>query len=122
MTCTNCGFGFLTLTGWCEDTSEALDLLQRARNAGANTAADHIVVTDRALAQIPDAHRHGTPILICADGAGATKGWLAHLRHLRDEQGLDLRASARTPQPIPGPWELAICHSRSAGTAGAGAA
>jgi len=26
------------------------------------TAADHITVTDRALAQIPDAHRYGTPI------------------------------------------------------------
>ncbi len=58
-----------------------------------NTAVDHITVTDLALAQIPDAHRHGAPILVCADGAGATKPWLAHLRCLRDEQGLDLRFS-----------------------------
>ncbi len=41
----------------------------RPGNAGANTAADHITVTDRALAQIPDVHRYGTPILVCADGA-----------------------------------------------------
>ena len=87
------GFGFHTLTAWCDHTGEALDLLLRPGNAGANTAADHITVTDRALAQIPDAHRHGTPILICADGAGATKAWLAHLRRLRDEHGLDLRFS-----------------------------
>lgn len=38
-----------------------------AGNAGANTAADHITVIDAALAQIPDAHRRGTPILIRAD-------------------------------------------------------
>jgi len=58
-----------------------------------NTAADHITVTDLALAQIPDAHRHGTPILVCADGAGATKAWLAHLRRVRNTQGVDLRFS-----------------------------
>jgi len=39
---------------------------------------------------IPDAHRYGTPILVCADGARATKAWLAHLR---DQHGLDLRFS-----------------------------
>ena len=54
-----------------------LAALLRPGNAGSNTAADHITVTDLALAQIPDAHRHGTPILVCADGAGATKPcWL----------------------------------------------
>ncbi len=87
------GYGFHTLTAWCDNTDEALDLLLRAGNAGANTAADHIAVTDRALAQIPDAYRHGTPILICADGAGATKAWLAHLRRLREQKDLDLRFS-----------------------------
>ena len=51
----------------------------RTGRAGSNTTADHIVVTDLALAQIPDASRHGTPILVSADGAGATKDWLLHL-------------------------------------------
>jgi hypothetical protein len=45
--------------------------------------ADHITVTDLALAQIPDAHRHGQPILVRADGAGATKAWLGYLHRLR---------------------------------------
>ena len=47
-----------------------------------NTAADHIAVIDAALAQIPDEHRHGYPILFRFDGAGATKALLAHIRSL----------------------------------------
>ena len=64
----------------------------RPGNAGSNTTADHVAVTDLALAQIPAEHRHGTPILISADGAGATKDWLRSLRSHR-EQGVDLRFS-----------------------------
>jgi hypothetical protein len=87
------GFGFHPLTAWLDNTNEALAAALRPGNAGANTAADHIVVTDLALAQIPDAHRHGSPILIRADGAGCSKAWLAHLRRLRVEEHLDLRFS-----------------------------
>ena len=47
-------------------------------------------MTDLALAQIPDPDRHGQPILIRADGAGATKTWLTHLHQLRVERGLDV--------------------------------
>jgi hypothetical protein len=47
-------------------TREALSGLLRAGNAGSNTAADHITVLDQALAQIPDAHRHGSDVLIVA--------------------------------------------------------
>src|SRR5450759_213735 len=62
--------------------------------AGSNTAADHVVVTDDlALAQLPDTHRHGSPILVRADGAGCSRGWLTHLRGLRADQGMDLRFS-----------------------------
>jgi hypothetical protein len=42
------------------------------------------------LAQIPDHERHGTPILFRADGAGASKAWLAHLHALRAERGLSV--------------------------------
>jgi hypothetical protein len=49
-------------------------------------------VTDLALAQIPDAERYGRPILIRADGAGATRDWPAHLRDLRN-QNLDVEFS-----------------------------
>ncbi len=65
----------------------------RPGNAGRNTAADHIRLTDEALGQIPDDHRHGQPILVRCDGAGATKEWLAHLRSLRDQRGLDVSFS-----------------------------
>jgi Transposase DDE domain group 1 len=58
-----------------------------AHRAGSNTTADHIEVLDRALAQIPDADRHGTDILIRSDSAGATHGFLDHNRSLR-EQGV----------------------------------
>jgi hypothetical protein len=56
---------------------------ERHFRGGSNTATDHIAVLDAALAQIPDAYRHGHPILVRADGAGCTKAFLAHLRSLR---------------------------------------
>jgi hypothetical protein len=86
------GYGFHPLTAWLDNTDEALAAVLRPGNAGSNTAADHISVTDLALAQIPDAHRHGTPILVSADGAGATRAWLKHLRAQR-EIGVDLEFS-----------------------------
>jgi hypothetical protein len=87
------GFGFHPILVWLDNTNEALAGVLRAGNAGANTAADHIEVLDAALAQIPDAHRHGTPILVRADGAGCSKAWLAHLRSLRDTHGLQMEFS-----------------------------
>jgi len=87
------GFGYHPLLAWLDNTGEALAGMLRPGNANANTAADHISVTDEALAQIPDAYRYGTPILIRADGAGATKAWLAHLRSLSEERGLDVSFS-----------------------------
>jgi hypothetical protein len=34
--------------------------------------------------QVPDAHRHGTPIQVRADTAGCTREFLAHVRGLHD--------------------------------------
>ncbi|MEY9988331.1 hypothetical protein ABIE67_000363 [Streptomyces sp. V4I8] len=65
------GFGFHPLLCFLANTGEAVSGRLRPGNAGANTAADHISVLDQALAQIPDAHRHGTDILIRADSAGS---------------------------------------------------
>ena len=87
------GFGYHPLLAWLDNTGEALAGMLRPGNANANTAADHIMVTDEALAQIPDQHRYGTPILIRADGAGATKAWLTHLRSLREQRGLQIEFS-----------------------------
>jgi hypothetical protein len=64
----------------------------REGRAGSNTTADHITVGDQALHQIPDTHRHGTPILIRSDSAGCTQGFLTHIHGLR-EHGLDTRFS-----------------------------
>ncbi|OIJ87351.1 IS1380 family transposase [Streptomyces colonosanans] len=86
------GFGFHPLLCFLANTGEALSGRLRPGNSGANTAADHIAVLDNALAQIPDAHRHGTAILVRTDSAGSAKAFLAHIRALR-EHGLNLRFS-----------------------------
>lgn len=77
------GFGFHPLLCFLANTGEALSGRLRPGNAGANTAADHITVLDQALAQIPDAHRHGTDILIRTDSAGSAKAFPAHVRDVR---------------------------------------
>jgi hypothetical protein len=85
-------FGYHPLLCFLDATGEALAGLLRPGNAGSNTTADHIAVLDAALVQIPDAHRHGTPILIRSDSAGCTQGLLWHIRSLR-EHGVDARFS-----------------------------
>lgn len=57
------GFGFHPLLCFLANTGEAVPGRLRPGNSEATTAADHIAVLDQALAQIPDAHRHGTDIL-----------------------------------------------------------
>ncbi|PWR06138.1 IS1380 family transposase [Micromonospora sicca] len=76
-------FGYHPLLCFLDGSREALSGLLREGRAGSNTTADHITVLDQALAQIPDAHRHGTPILIRSDSAGCTQGFLTHIRRLR---------------------------------------
>ncbi|TAM88502.1 MAG: IS1380 family transposase [Jatrophihabitans sp.] len=85
-------FGFHPVLAFCDNTNEALTGMLRAGNAGSNTAADHIEVIDAALAQVPAEYRHGYPILLRFDGAGASKALLAHLRGLR-EDGVDAEFS-----------------------------
>ncbi|QSB13763.1 IS1380 family transposase [Natronosporangium hydrolyticum] len=94
-------FGFHPLFCFLDNTTEALSGLLRTGSAGSNTTADHITVLDQALAQIPDPHRYGTPILIRADTAGGTYGFLAHVRSLR-QQGMDTCFSVGVPitEPI----------------------
>ena len=77
-------FGYHPMLAFCDNTGEFLAATLRRGNAGANTAADHIDVLDQALTQIPDAYRHGHPILVRTDTAGCTRAFLAHLRSLRD--------------------------------------
>lgn len=77
------GFGFHPLLCFLANTGEGLSGRLRPGNAGANTASDHITVLDQALAQIPDAHRHGTDILVRTDSAGSAKAFLTHVRDAR---------------------------------------
>jgi hypothetical protein len=77
-------FGYHPVLAFCDNTGEFLAAALRRGNAGSNTAADHMTVLDAALAQLPDQHRYGTPILVRADGAGCTREFLNHLRGLRD--------------------------------------
>jgi Transposase DDE domain group 1 len=79
------GFGFHPLGCWLDETGEALAMLLRPGNAGANTAADHVSILDAALAQLPadvaDRERdEPVEILARADAAGATHAFAAALR------------------------------------------
>ena len=87
------GYGYHPLLAFLDNTGEALAGVLRPGNAGSNTATDHVDVVDAALAQIPDTELHGQPVLVRADGAGASKQWLCHLAGLRTDTGLDLNYS-----------------------------
>ena len=74
------GFGFHPLCAFVdhgpEGTGEPVAMMLRPGNAGANTAADHITVTDQVLTQIrtrPDS------VLIRTDSAGGTHEFLNYL-------------------------------------------
>lgn len=79
-----------------DNTGEAPAGLLPSGNAGSNTATDHIAVLDACLAQIPEPHRYGTPILIHADTTGSATQFLAHIRALRTT-GIDIRFSVGLP-------------------------
>jgi hypothetical protein len=82
-------FGYHPILAFLDNSGEFLAGLLRPGNAGANTATDHIAVLDQALAQIPDPHLHGSPLLVRADGAGCTKAFLAHIRGLRERHAAE---------------------------------
>jgi hypothetical protein len=82
------GFGFHPLACWLDATGEALAIVLRPGNAGANHAGDHVKVLDLALAQLPacvrDREREQcVPMLARADSAGATHAFAAALRERR---------------------------------------
>jgi hypothetical protein len=71
------------------------------RNAGSNTAADHIEAARLALAQLPAAQRKD--VLIRADSGGGTHEFLAWLtrpsRRLQYSVGMVITAAVETPSP-----------------------
>ena len=65
------GFGFYPLVAYLDATGEALAALLRRGNAGSGTAADHIVVLEASLAQLPvDPTEH--EIIVRTDSGGTT--------------------------------------------------
>lgn len=81
------GFGFHPLGVWCDNTNEPLAALLRSGNAGSNDANDHLELLDQAIAALPASYQLGHqvedskdsvvhPILIRADSAGATHGFI----------------------------------------------
>ena len=90
------GFGFHPLLCYEAETEEALAGLLRPGNAGSNTAADHIELLERSLAQLPE-QAVGPGLLVRCDRAGATHAFLDHVdtRGLRFSVGLDLTEPVR---------------------------
>lgn len=91
------GYGFFPLQGYLDETREALAGLLRPGNAGANTAVDHLVVLELALAQIPRQYIETIEILVRADSAGATHALLdyCHEEDLRFSVGYELTEKVR---------------------------
>jgi len=78
------GSGHHPLGAWLDNTNEALAMLLRPRNAGSNTATDHLTVLEHALHPDPGpvAQQEG---LIRADGAGYSHALITAL----STQGLE---------------------------------
>ncbi len=91
------GFGFHPLLAYGDETNEALAGELRPGNAGANTAADQIAVTEAAIEQIPVEQIEEIEILLRADSAGATHELLDWAREdrIRFSVGFDLTEAVR---------------------------
>lgn len=85
------GYGFHPMFCFADATGETLAGLLRPGNAGANTVADHVSVLDASVAQLPTeitaGHHAGDPVelvgrevVVRADSAGCTQGFLAACR------------------------------------------
>jgi Transposase DDE domain group 1 len=96
------GYGFHPLHAYGDETREALGAMLRPGNAGANTAADHVTVLDRALAQIPATYIESLQILVRADSAGATHQLADHCYegNMRFSFGYELTESVRAAMGV----------------------
>ena len=85
------GYRFHPIFCFADATGEALSGMLRPGNAGSNTAADHIVVLDAAIAQLPPeaqaGHHEGDDpglvvreVICRTDSGGTTAGFLSALR------------------------------------------
>ena len=68
------GYGHHPLIGVCDNTGgEPLAWMLRRGSAGSNTAADHLAITDAAIAAIPPQFRR--KLMVTCDGAGPATPW-----------------------------------------------
>jgi hypothetical protein len=116
------GYGFHPLQVYLDETREALGGLLRPGNAGSNTAEDHKMVIDRALAQIPAEYVETLEILVRADSAGATHGLVDYCREasMRFSVGYELTEQVRAAilQIPEDAWVPALDQDGSARTNG----
>ena len=96
------GYGYHPLLAFLDETNEALAGMLRPGRAGANTAADHVLLLDQALAQLPvkckaDDPDNGVDILVRADTAGATHGFVNAIvaKGMEFSIGFDVTESVR---------------------------
>ena len=100
------GFGFHPLGVWCDTTGEPLAAMLRPGNAGSNDADHHLELLDQAIAGLPPAWQAGHqvgdtvdrvdhPILVRADSAGATHGFVRGLIEANCDYSIGYRIDTR---------------------------
>jgi hypothetical protein len=86
------GYGHHPLLAVCDNTGgEPLAWMLRPGSAGSNTAADHLAITDAAIAALPPGFRR--KLMITCDGAGASHDLIRHLDTLAARRGYELTYS-----------------------------
>ena len=109
------GFGYHPLLVYCDETGEALAGKLRPGSAGANKAADHVELLEAAVAQLPvptkaDDPENGVEVLVRADSAGATHGFVDAIveRGFEFSVGFDITEPVRLAiLDVPaGAWEV----------------
>ena len=110
------GFGLHPIGAWVDhggpsSSGEALAVLLRPGNAGANDAADHETVLGLALEQLPETHRGR--VLVRADGGGGTKRFRGHVTGLGLQYSVTISSSIGVDTALvdsvqPGCWAAAL--------------
>ncbi len=110
------GFGLHPLGAWCDNTTEPLAGMLRPGSAGSNTAADHLMVLDEAIAALPPAFRRR--LMVTVDGAGASHDLISRLDKLASRPGhqlvysagwaLGAREKAAITVVPAGAWQIAV--------------
>jgi len=130
------GFGFHPMFCFADGTGDTLAAILRPGNAGANTVADHVTVLDQAISQLPEpvarGHRCGDDpglvardVIVRADSAGCTEGFLAACRqrnvgfYVTARSNTQVTAAIDDAEGIEGVWLPAVGRDGQPRTDGA---